>query len=90
VEDPTKWWRWLFLLVAFITPILGIYGSVVPFPAWPQNLGIYIVFAVVAFSLIWTLLNRFAFPARLGKASEPHPWEAEEIVPEAAPTSPAS
>jgi amino acid transporter len=90
LQDPTKWWRWLFLLVAFITPALAIYGSVVPFPAWPQNLGVYISLGVIGLSLIWTLVNHFAFPARLGKASEPHPWEAEEFEPEIAPTSPAS
>ncbi len=86
LEEPTKWWSWLFLLVAIVTPILGIYGSVVPFPAWPQSLGIYIVIAVIALSLIWTLVNRFVFPVRLGKASEPHPWEAEELESEVAPT----
>ena len=90
MEEPTKWWGWLILLVAFVTPVLGIYGSVVPFPAWPLSLGIYIVIAVVALSLIWTLVNRFVFPVRLGKASEPHPWEVEEIEPETAPASPTS
>lgn len=77
LQDPTKWWRWLFLLVAVVTPILGIYGSVVPFPAWPQSLGVYIVLAVIVLSGLWTLVNRFAFPIRLGKAAEPHPWEVE-------------
>jgi len=86
-QDPGKWWRWLFLLVAVITPILGIYGSVVPFPVWPQSLGIYFSLAIVLLSLIWTLVNKFAFPARLGKASDPHPWEVEEVVPETAPAS---
>jgi amino acid transporter len=87
LQDPGKWWRWLFLVVALVTPILGIYGSVVPFPVWPQNLGIYISLGVILLSLIWTLVNRFAFPARLGKASEPHPWEVEEVAPETAPAS---
>ncbi|HEU5380194.1 MAG TPA: APC family permease [Ktedonobacteraceae bacterium] len=77
--EPGKWWRWIFLLVAIVTPILGIYGSVVPFPSWPQNLGVFISLGVVALSLIWTLIHWFVFPARLGKASEPHPWEAEEL-----------
>jgi amino acid transporter len=87
LQDPAKWWRWLFLLVAVVTPILGIYGSVVPFPVWPQSLGIYISLAVIVLSLAWTLVNRFVFPSRLGKASEPHPWEAEEVEPAAAPAS---
>jgi len=87
LQDPAKWWRWLFLLVAIVTPILGIYGSIVPFPAWPQSLGIYIVIAVVVLSLVWTLVNRFVFPQRLGRASEPHPWEVEHIETEAAPAS---
>ncbi len=83
MADPTKWWRWLFLLVAVVTPILGIYGSVVPFPVWPQSLGIYISLAVVVLSLAWTLVTTFAFPARLGKASDRHPWEVgdEEAIP---------
>jgi amino acid transporter len=78
LQDPGKWWRWVFLAAAVVTPILGIYGSVSPFPVWPQSLGIYISLAVVVLSLLWTLVNRFAFPARLGKASEPHPWEVED------------
>ncbi len=87
LQDPRKWWRWLFLLVAIATPILAIYGSVVPFPAWPHNLGIFISLAVIALSLIWTLVNRFAFAARLGKASERHPWEVEDIESEVEPAS---
>jgi amino acid transporter len=78
LQDPAKWWRWIFLLAAVITPILGIYGSVVPFPVWPQSLGIYIVVAVIVLSLIWTLVNSLVFPGRMGKASEPHPWEVED------------
>jgi amino acid transporter len=89
MADPTKWWRWLFLLVAIVTPILGIYGSIVPFPVWPQSLGVYISFAVVALSLIWMLVNRFVFPTRLGNASEPHPWEAEELEAEEEVATPA-
>lgn len=87
VQEPTKWWRWLFLAAAVVTPILGIYGSVVPFPMWPQSLGVYISLAVIALSLLWTLVNRFAFPARLGRASEPNPWEMEDVAPEAATAS---
>lgn len=88
--DPGKWWRWIFLLVAILTPILGIYGSVVPFPSWPQNLGAFLSLAVVALSLLWTLVNRFIFPARLGRASEPHPWEAEELDAREDVSAPAS
>lgn len=77
LQDPGKWWRWLFLVVAVATPILGVYGSIVPFPVWPQSLSIYITGAVIVLSFIWTLVNSFVFPRRLGKASELHPWEVE-------------
>jgi len=39
LEAKTAWWHWIALVVAVITPILGIYGSVVPFPPYPNSLG---------------------------------------------------
>lgn len=78
LEDPAKWWRWLFLLVALVTPLLGLYGSVVPFPPAPTSYGIYAAITVIVIAGIWTLVIAFAFPKRLGSASEPHPWEVSD------------
>ena len=65
-------------LVAVAIPILGVYGSIVPFLVWSQSLSIYITGAVIVLSLVWTLVNNYVFPGRMGKASELHPWEVEE------------
>ena len=35
LAEPGRWWGWLILPIAIVTPLLGIYGSVVPFPPSP-------------------------------------------------------
>jgi amino acid transporter len=75
LDDPEQWWRWLFLAMALVTPLLGIYGSIIPFPSWPQSLAIYITVSVIVLSAVWTLVIRFAFPKRLGTTSDGHPWD---------------
>ncbi|HEY6411520.1 MAG TPA: APC family permease [Ktedonobacteraceae bacterium] len=75
VEEPGKWWRWLFLLVAIVVPLLGLYGSVIPFPVWPLSLGVYCALAGVILSAFWTLLMMLRYPQRLGAASQAHAWE---------------
>ena len=79
-EEPTKWWRWLVLLVAIVTPFLGIYGSVVPFPAWPASLGIYAALAGVVLPLLWMLAMVRARPNNVRKASEAYAWEGDEAA----------
>ncbi len=75
LEEPGKWWRWLFLLVAAVVPLLGLYGSVIPFPTWPANLGIYCALISVLLSAGWTLLIRLRHPQYLKNAAQPHAWE---------------
>jgi amino acid transporter len=81
LEDPAKWWRWLFLLVAIVTPFLGIYGSVVPFPPpFPTNIGVYCTIAGIVIAGVWTLVIWLRYPKRLGDASQPHAWEVGEAT----------
>jgi len=81
LEEPGKWWRWLILLVAIVTPFLGIYGSTVPFPPpFPSNIGVYCTIAGIVIAGVWTLIIRFAYPKRLGDASKPHAWEVDETA----------
>lgn len=81
LEDPAKWWRWIILLVAVVTPALGIYGSVVPFPTWPSSLGVYCAIAGVVLSALWTLAMLRFNVARVRKASEDYAWEGDEAAP---------
>ena len=80
LEDPAKWWRWIVLLIAVATPFLGIYGSVVPFPAWPSSLGVYCAIAGVVLSGLWTLAMLRFNAARVNKASEDYSWEGDEAA----------
>jgi len=80
LEEPGKWWRWLILFVAIVTPLLGIYGSVAPFPAYPGNLGVFGAIVGVALAGAWTLIVMIALPKRLAAASQPHSWEVDEAT----------
>ena len=80
LENPAKWWRWLFLLVAIVTPFLGIYGSVVPFPVWPARIGIYGALAGVVLSALWTFSMLLVRPQRVRQASEAYAWEGDEAA----------
>ena len=47
-------WQYLVLLGAILTPILAIYGSIVPFPPAPANLGVWAALIGVVLVGIWT------------------------------------
>jgi len=73
--EARKWWGWLILVVAIATPVLAMYGTVVPFPAWPLSLEVYVALAGLVLAGIWTLVVLLVYPQRLKAASEPHAWE---------------
>ncbi len=81
VREKPAWWRWIILGVAIVTPLLGIYGSVVPFPAYPTNLGAIIALAAVVVSGLWTALVTRIRPVQVRKAKEPYAWEGDEATP---------
>lgn len=64
-DDLAPWWQWLLLVVAVIAPGLGIYGSLVPFPAWPLNIAVYAALASMLLVGLWTLALRRLAPDRL-------------------------
>lgn len=63
--EPGRWWRWPALLFALVTPLMGIYGTVISFQQWPTNLGVYSAVAGIAITLIWMFVLRVAYPKRL-------------------------
>ncbi|HET8842605.1 MAG TPA: APC family permease, partial [Ktedonobacteraceae bacterium] len=73
--ETRQWWGWIILVVAVLTPLLAIYGTVVPFPAWPLSLEVYIGIGGLILAGAWTLLVTLIFPQRLKAVSEPHAWE---------------
>lgn len=80
LENPAKWWRWIFLLVAIVTPFLGIYGSVVPFPVWPARIAIYGALVGIALSALWTITMLLVRPQKVRQASEAYAWEGDEAA----------
>jgi amino acid transporter len=63
-----SWWQWVALIGAVLTPVLAIYGSVVPFPPYPVDIAVYGTIASVALSLIWTVGLRMSAAHRLEAA----------------------
>jgi amino acid transporter len=49
-----QWWNYPVVAIGVITPVLGIYGAVNPFPPYPFNRGVYLFFITVIISAVWT------------------------------------
>ncbi len=77
VRESPAWWRWIVLAIAILTPILGIYGSIVPFPPYPSSLAIYVAVACIVVAGIWAFLMPRLRPAQVQKAKEPYAWEGD-------------
>ncbi|QBD76162.1 APC family permease [Ktedonosporobacter rubrisoli] len=78
-EEPKKWWRWIIFVIALIAPVLGLYGSVIPFPQWPNNIAPFGSLAVIVIAAIWAFVVRSNKPELLAEASKAHVWEDEPI-----------
>ena len=81
VRENPAWWRWVVLVIAVVTPLLGIYGSVVPFPPYPSNIAIYVALAAVVVAGLWTAVMTRVRPGEVRKAKEPYAWEGDEATP---------
>ncbi len=46
-------WRWIVFPLATVVPGLALYGTFVPFPAYPERFGLYAGLAALAVVLIW-------------------------------------
>ncbi len=63
-----SWWQWLALIGAVLTPVLAIYGSLVPFPSYPVDIAVYGSLGSIALSLVWTIGLRMSAAHRLEAA----------------------
>jgi amino acid transporter len=73
LQNNGKWWHWVYLAVALITPLLELYGSVVPFPL--ASLPLYGVLVTTGAAAIWVLGVLMWRPELLKAAAKPYTWE---------------
>jgi amino acid transporter len=54
-----SWWRWIIFPTAMIAPALALYGTFVPFPDFPENIGIFIALSALFTVGLWVFVLRF-------------------------------
>jgi amino acid transporter len=59
-------WQYVVVLLAIITPILAVYGSIVPFPPYPANVGVWCSIMGVVIAAVWTLAASSRVPQSEG------------------------
>jgi amino acid transporter len=64
------WWRWIVFPLATVVPVLALYGSFVPFPAYPERIGLYAAIVAVAVIFGWLLAYRRRAEDLSGRTSE--------------------
>jgi amino acid transporter len=75
-----QWWNYPVVAIAVVTPLLGIYGAVHPFPPFPFNRGVYLFFVTVAVSAVWTAFLWATRPERV-RAAASHAIETDVGMP---------
>jgi len=49
-------WRWIVFPAAMVVPALAFYGTLVPFPGWPERFGLLAGLAALALTAIWLVI----------------------------------
>ncbi len=49
-------WRWFVFPAATVVPVLALYGTLVPFPSWPERFGLLAGIAAIATTAIWLVV----------------------------------
>ena len=52
------WWRWIVFPAAIIAPALALYGTFVPFPDFPENIGIFASTGAMLATGLWVIALR--------------------------------
>ncbi|HEX2031803.1 MAG TPA: APC family permease [Actinomycetota bacterium] len=69
-EEPRSLWRPVVLLAAAGVPVLGLYGTLVPFPAGPARIGLGIAVAIAVLALVWLLYLQQRRPEAVASAAD--------------------
>ncbi len=49
-------WRWIVFPMATVVPALALYGTLVPFPGWPERFGLLAGLAALAVTTLWVVI----------------------------------
>jgi hypothetical protein len=49
-------WRWIVFPAATVVPALALYGTLVPFPGWPERFGLLLGISAIAITTIWLVI----------------------------------
>jgi amino acid transporter len=55
-------WRWIVFPLATVAPGLALYGTFVPFPEYPERLGLFGAIAAIVLTVLWLLRIRALVP----------------------------
>jgi amino acid transporter len=69
---PNAWWQYLIVIAAVLTPILGFYGPLYPFPTYPDpnNRAFWYALGAVVVAGIWYVIVQVTRPAAVADAGE--------------------
>ena len=72
------WWKLIAVLIGLVTPILAFKGALDPFPASPNNLGVFIAIACIVIAAVWYGILHFTRPEQVRNAAS-HAVEHEGV-----------
>jgi hypothetical protein len=49
-------WRWFVFPAATVVPALALYGTLVPFPGWPERFGLLAGITALGVTAIWVVI----------------------------------
>jgi amino acid transporter len=57
-NQPQPLWRWVVFPLAAVVPLLALYGTLVPFPDFPERWGLFAGSAALVIVAVWLLRMR--------------------------------
>jgi amino acid transporter len=59
-------WQYVVVALAIVTPVLAVYGSIIPFPPYPANVGVWCAVVGIAVAGVWTIAGSSRVPVSEG------------------------
>jgi amino acid transporter len=59
-------WQYIVVALAIVTPVLAVYGSIIPFPPYPANVGVWCAIIGIGIAAVWTMMASSRVPLNDG------------------------